>query len=131
MRVGMTGARAGGTATQLEAFEALLEGLGATELHHGDCVGADAQAHEIAIKLGIPVIVHPPDNSTHRAWSEGGYVLGGKPYLERNRDIVDACDTLIAIPDKPETLRSGTWATVRYARTVGRSIIILDPEELL
>ena len=49
-----------------------------------------------------------------------------KRYLERNRDIVDACDILIACPRTlKEELRSGTWATVRYARKVGKPVAIL------
>ena len=33
---------------------------GYTHLNHGDCVGADALAHDFAIELGLKVIVHPP-----------------------------------------------------------------------
>ena len=51
-----------------------------------------------------------------------------KPPLDRNRDIVDACDVLIATPkDFVEELRSGTWATVRYARKQRKPLVIVWP----
>ena len=51
------------------------------------------------------------------------------PYLERNRAIVDACDILIACPKgMQEEQRSGTWATVRYARRRDRPIVIVWPD---
>jgi predicted Rossmann fold nucleotide-binding protein DprA/Smf involved in DNA uptake len=49
------------------------------------------------------------------------------PYLERNHAIVNESDFLIAAPDGPETLRSGTWATVRYARKVGKRVLVIMP----
>ncbi len=53
-------------------------------------------------------------------------VLESKPYLERNRDIVDASEVLIACPStREEVMRSGTWATVRYARKKGMKITLI------
>lgn len=50
-------------------------------------------------------------------------------YLDRNHAIVDECSVLIAAPRSlTEEQRSGTWATVRYARKMGRPVVILDPE---
>jgi hypothetical protein len=85
-------------------------------LHHGDCVGADAAAHQIARDLGITVVVHPPVSNKKRAFCEGDQELPPKEYLVRNRDIVDASQVLVATPGGfQEKRRSGTWATVRYA----------------
>ena len=70
---------------------------------------------------GIPIVIHPPVDSRYRAHCAqmGGKFteLSPKPYLKRNHDIVDACDALIVLPKDPEKkeLRSGTWATYRYA----------------
>lgn len=51
-----------------------------------------------------------------------------KPPLKRNYDIVDACDILLAAPRTlTEELRSGTWATIRYARKTGKKYLILAP----
>ena len=100
------------------------------EFHHGDCTGADAQAHALVRQIcnDVRIVVHPPSNSAKRAWCQGGKLLPPKPYLTRNRDIVDACDMLLACPkEQEETLRSGTWATIRYARAVGKTVRILYP----
>jgi len=101
---------------------------GATELHHGDCVGADVEADSIARELELDVVVHPPSDSRLRAFCArpGDVVWQPAPYLERNRDIVDSTDRLVAAPrSDEEELRSGTWATVRYARKVGRPATVL------
>ena len=46
------------------------------------------------------------------------------PYLERNKNIVNAVDFIIAAPDGPEKVRSGTWSTVRYAKKVGTKGVV-------
>jgi predicted Rossmann fold nucleotide-binding protein DprA/Smf involved in DNA uptake len=49
--------------------------------------------------------------------------------LDRNHDIVGACDVLIAAPRQPKEIRrSGTWATVRYADQFGRVIALVVPD---
>jgi len=49
-----------------------------------------------------------------------------KPYLDRNQDIVDGADILIAAPNEDkEIVRSGTWSTVRYARKSKKKIILV------
>ena len=102
---------------------------GLLEFHHGDCVGADAEAHAIADENNAYIVVHPPSNPKSRAFVEGyGVRLLPRPYLERNHAIVDSTDLLIATPKQTfEVRRSGTWATVRYARDIGRAITILYP----
>lgn len=90
-----------------------------TELHHGCCTGWDAQAHFLAEMLSIKTVLHPPENGKLVEVLSGDVILPAKPYLDRNKDIVDAVDYLIAAPDGPERQRSGTWSTVRYAKKVG------------
>jgi hypothetical protein len=51
-----------------------------------------------------------------------------KDFLERNRDIVDRVEILIAAPEGPEVQRSGTWSTVRYARGKVIPIYLLRPK---
>ena len=131
MRIGFTGTREGMTENQKKALEKLLIeflGKGASEFHHGDCVGADKEAHEIASALGYKVVVHPPRRAILRAFCAGDVILPERDYLQRNRDVVDSTDILIAAPKSgTEVLRSGTWSTVRYARRKGKQIIILEP----
>ena len=126
MKVGFTGTQVGMSDSQKEKLEVLLKGLNITEFHHGDCIGADAEAHEIANDLGLRIVIHPPTNSSKRAYCIPNVLLDRKPYIERNHDIVDSCDLLVATPKSAnEELRSGTWATIRYARKVNREVRIL------
>ena len=87
----------------------------------------DEAAHNIAKELGFKVILHPPENVKQRAYCRGDSSVGAKPYLVRNRDIVDSCDILIAVPANPkiEELRSGTWSTVRYALSSKTSVVVI------
>lgn len=131
--IAFTGTKQGMTARQLTQVAAWI--LGAAEIHHGDCVGADAQLHELALAADVPrIVIHPPTNPAKRAFchhknrlaTELGLitseviVLPERPYLDRNRDIVDAAQLLIAAPKEPaepDRLRAGgTWHAARYAR---------------
>lgn len=127
MKIGFTGTQIGITNKQALALEKQL--AEATEFHHGDCIGADASAHEIAKKLEIDIYIYPPINNRKRAFCTGSFsTYPPKDYIERNHDIVDNCDVLIACPkSNVEETRSGTWATVRYARRIKRPVIILKP----
>jgi hypothetical protein len=130
MIVGFTGTRLGTTYEQAVWLQERLMTLGTTELHHGDCVGADDMVHDLARWLGVRIVIHPPDDDHYRAFCEaieGDEVLDPKPYLDRNHDIVDVCDVLLALPDGPERLRSGTWSTVRYARRIGKRVEVREP----
>lgn len=128
MKVGFTGNRDGMTEEQRKTVKHLLS-IRPVELHHGDCIGCDAFAHTIATDLRIPIIGHPPDLPGQRMFLHYAEEREEKPYLERNHDIVDETNILIACPNKAEAnaMRSGTWATVRYARKVGKPIIVVYP----
>ena len=130
MTVGFTGSRSGMTPEQREACATLLRDLAPIELHHGDAVGADAEAHAIATAQGIRVVVHPPVNPAHRAFSSAADVRDELEYMPRNRAIVDETDVLIAAPRlrEEESRRSGTWRTIRYARSVGRPVTIISAD---
>lgn len=127
IRVGFTGTREGMTRRQQDQVHRLLIDSGCSEFHHGDCVGADAQAHALAEDLGLRIVIHPPDDPEHRAWRLACIVRDPKPYLARNRDIVNGCDLLIAAPRAPEARHSGTWSTVRYARKRAIRIEVVYP----
>ena len=126
-KVGFTGTQEGMSYRQQEVVEVCL--LKCKELHHGDCIGADFDADEIAHKLGLRVIVHPPINECKRSFCKFDEIHEAKDYLVRNRDIVDSSDFLLATPKEEigEELRSGTWATVRYARKKNKLIYIVRP----
>lgn len=134
-RIGYTGTQQGMTDAQLRSVQWLWETLGCIILHHGDCIGGDEQAHIAFDREGAAIKIHPPLNKTKRVFCDQKQnlasvaVFGGREYLERNRDIVKDTAALIAGPKEEtgEELRSGTWATVRYARKLKRPVFIVRP----
>jgi hypothetical protein len=128
--LGFTGTQRGMNDLQRVLFIGFVRGAEPTAFHHGDCVGADAQAHCIVRHLfpACRIVIHPPIVDSKRAFMQGDEVLPPKEYLERNRDIVAACDVLVAVPfEDEEQLRSGTWSTVRAARRSAKRMSILLP----
>lgn len=112
----------------MASFGRELVRLGATVVDLGDCIGADDQAHEIAVALGLRTVGHIPTMDRRRAFKTYDEERPPYPYLVRNHHIVDESEALIGLPESmQEHLRSGTWSTVRYARRVGRPIIIIAP----
>lgn len=102
-----------------------------TEFHHGDCIGADEQAHNIAVEvLGEDkIFIHPPKDTKKQAFCESPHILPPLEYLTRNLNIVRASDILIAAPkSETEELRSGTWSTVRRAIEMKRPVMMLHPQ---
>ena len=128
--VGFTGTRHGLTPAQRQSLELVLvqECGDDGEVHHGDCVGADASCHTIALAHGWRIVVHPPDNDTLRAFCEGDETREPEGYIDRNRSIVDDTHVLVACPSGPEERRSGTWSTIRWAMKNGRRVVIVWPD---
>ncbi len=133
--IGITGTQHGGTPAQLATLRQFLLPSATAELHHGDCIGVDAEAHAIMLAIkqdpdlygARQIIVHPPDRPSKRAFCEGyDFIWPEAPYLMRDQDIVNSTSLLIAVPhaDKGQ-LRSGTWATVRYATRRGKLVLII------
>ena len=131
-RIGFTGTQMGMTRAQSAALSDLLSGR-AVWFHHGDCIGADAQAHDIAKARGYLLAGHPPINQSKRAHCKGfDHIYPEKDYIARNHDIVDATGELIAAPAQfKEQLRSGTWSTIRYARKAHRRVTIVHRDGTL
>lgn len=127
--VGFTGTSKGLSYPQRTTLCGYLSALAIGEFHHGDCVGADSEAHDIVVGLGVDPHIHPPSNPRKRAYRRTKReVVVPKEYLLRNRDIVDVTELLIACPaEATEKLRSGTWATVRYACSLGRRVVLILP----
>lgn len=132
IHVGVTGTQRGCTLEQMGALATLLGQLqdGESWLHHGDCIGVDAEAHAIARRTGWKIRGHPPTNPGKRAWCDCDGMDAERPYLDRNRVIVRAASTgLIAVPSTAHPiLRSGTWSTVRYATKLEKTIWVIRPD---
>lgn len=132
--IGFTGTGDGMTERQRMRLDRLLttyrEDLDAElRFHHGDCIGADAEAHDLATGHGFETHVHPPSIDKARAFKLGDVMYPLKPYLKRNDDIVAACNVLIATPGSyHELTRSGTWYTIRKARAMSKPHIIIYPD---
>ena len=128
MKVGFTGTRTGLNSKQKSDIINFIKNNDIKEVHHGGCIGADKEFNDICISFGIKIIVHL-GTSNNTTVINNTYnnitILQPKPYLDRNKDIVDSSDLLIACPfSNQEIIRSGTWSTVRYARKKNKNIII-------
>ena len=135
MNIGFTGTRTGMSVAQENIVRALLFAgrppQSASGFHHGDCIGADAEAHDLAKEIGWFIVGHPPNKKQARAQCTCDVMLPEEDFLKRNRDIVDAVGLLIAAPDGlEEELRSGTWATIRYAKKTHTHTVIVFPTGL-
>lgn len=130
---GFTGTQRGMSARQKKRFVRHILKLNLTEFHHGDCIGADEDAHHL-VQKHLPncrIIIHPPIYESKRAFCKGAAaVLPAKEYLVRNKDIVNACSTLFVTPgEMNEQLRSGTWSTYRYAKKTHKLIKLILPRK--
>ncbi len=131
--VGFTGTQQGWSPKQLpelRLFFLYLRSEGGVEwLHEGDCIGSDAQANETWREMLGSVWQHPPEDQSKRAFKPYQTTEDPLPYLDRNQAIVDSSELLIATPGQMgEELRSGTWATIRYARKKGIPRFIFLPD---
>ena len=119
MNVGFTGTQKGMTSAQRIVFRGIIRTMNITGFNHGDCVGADEDAHSIVRfeKSKIKIRIFPPVDEKKRAFCKGDYYFQKCPYLIRNKLIVNHSHILIVCPkEEIEQLRSGTWSTVRYAK---------------
>jgi len=114
MKIAFTGTRRGMTNSQISQLKeifSILREAGSVEFHHGAAVGADSEAATLAADFGFNIEEHP----------------AGKNPLDRNHDIIRYATLLIAAPaQNQEILRSGTWATIRYARTAHIPVCMLS-----
>lgn len=128
MKIGMTGSRDGITPEAMQSLTTFITTnlSEINEVHHGDCIGADKLFHYLCVQNNLKIVIHPPKYNTMRAFCKSDTILPVKDYLERNHDIVNSCDVLLAFPaSEEEVLRSGTWATIRYAKKNNKKIIII------
>lgn len=130
-RIGFTGTRKGMSRMQRETLNMLLQ-LTRTwtrvDFHHGDCLGADYEAYKLAKAHDHLTYAHPAKGAFWRAYTQSDCIYPALPPLERNHVIVQSVQLLLATPSEhEEQRRSGTWATVRYARKLGCPLWIIFP----
>jgi hypothetical protein len=138
-KIGFTGTRSELTFNQKLGIASILarhlEKVSANEFRHGLCIGADCYAAAVAKNLTYKVIAYPgfPGNNRNDLKYRGKFdkndvVMPEEEFLTRNRSIVNASDFMIATPkEQYETLRSGTWAAVRYTCKKGKHLFLILP----
>lgn len=143
LNIGFTGTREGMNEFQTEQFTQIIAAFAPLGFcfHHGDCIGADADAHAIlksVLKIShntcVSIAIHPGHNqykkSPTRAYCEWFSICyPAKQYIARDKDIVTQSDILIAVPKTQNMtiIRSGTWTTVRYALKQHKGVIVIPP----
>lgn len=71
--------------------------------------------------------IYPPNDPKLRGFNQGDLLMNEKPYLQRNTDILQNSQLLIAcsIDKNKEEIRSGTWSTIRKAKKYNMKLYIL------
>ncbi len=99
---------------------------------HGGCEGSDTDAHNIIKNFPTLIFVHPGTRAQYLNFNNlksTTKVFEPKPFLERNHDIVNLTGHFLACPNsKIEQVRSGTWATIRYAKKINKPVYIIYPD---
>jgi hypothetical protein len=137
--VGFSGTQAGMTEAQKRMVRNLVGELWPSNVHHGDCVGADEEFHNIVLEELPDCMIHiHPGTDGNREMPKRAYCLGPidrvriyepKPYLMRNIDLVRQSEALIAAPQQSKpVMRSGTWTTVRKANRYGKVLYVILPD---
>lgn len=113
----------------------------------GGALGVDTDAASVAYKMGLPFIVAVPCQGQDSKWpvesrtkyanmlkaaAEIVMVYDG-PYnntcmQDRNKWMVDHCDALVAVWDGTS---GGTANCVKYAQSVGKPIVMINPDNLV
>lgn len=137
MILGFTGTQEGMTAPQLDRVERYICTYKPDETHDGDCIGADDQFHKLVVKWlrevmqrSVVLIGHPPDNDGRRAFNTFDVERAPKYYTDRNKDIVNECEHMLATPRSVihNNCRHGTCSTVRYAAKRNKSVTVILPD---
>lgn len=129
--LGFTGTHKGMTSLRKSAFRSLVRELQPDEFHHGDCIGADAEAHGIVRELvpNCTIVAHPPMRVDSRAFCAADVIRPASAYIKRNRNIVNATAQLTGVPfEVSEQLRGGTWSTLRFAYKQGVCTHVIYPD---
>jgi hypothetical protein len=134
MKVGVTGTRSDINQYQIDTLYRLLPAIGHgrinMEFHHGDCVGADVTAAEVARHFGYKIVCHPPEKNDLRAFFDSDEHREPLSYFARNRNIVDETQCLLVLPYQTEwQTNGGTWYTYDYAKKKNKPRIVIYPND--
>lgn len=136
MKLGFTGTRKGMTPKQIKCVQDYLIHHNWVEAHHGACIGADTEFHQLVISIcgdETKLVLHPPKDTSRTDFSklenrEQDIWLPPEDFLMRNHAIVEAADYILVAPGTEDPIvRSGTWATFRYARALCKPVTLCTP----
>ena len=136
MIIGFTGTREGMTELQRKKCHEIILELDPIEIHDGCDMGADRQFFEIIDSLRTRSIIKTfghPSTIHSRSYTKGrDFIYSPEDPLVRNHAIAGSSFHIIACPlQETEILRSGTWATIRYATKLGIPITIISPTAVI
>lgn len=126
MIISFIGAPGGMNAYQKTSVERLLKMFEPTEVHHGDCLGADEEFHNIATRLNLYTASHPQKDEELKANCMANHINLAKSKERANRDLVKVCELLLAAPDVPEGHFDPTWMVIRTAKRTGRAVVVFE-----
>ena len=138
LHIGFSGTRYGMTLLQRRAvyrvFRWYRDNRSAITVHHGSCVGADAEAHDIARMLGLSVALHPgvsaKGDSPYRAECatlQGERVWTPRHYFTRNAAIV-ACTGVLVAATGDGTEDRGASHAISCAVKLERPVVIVSAD---
>jgi hypothetical protein len=122
------------TDQQREKFVEVLTELNSketiTEFHHGDCVGADSEAHHLVREHfpKVKIVAHPANFFDLRSFEKADEIRQGLPSSIRNLNIVMSARVLVATPKTPTPTPSGTWQTIRMGLKTACHVFIISPD---
>ena len=120
----VVGSKNGSTIEALRVATVYIRGC--TELHHRDCVGTDTQIHNIAHTLRKPVVTHPSTVPYSRAYSEYYDTRVACDPVNRDRGLVEECDTFIVLHSSTTvTNTSNTYKFIQMVNVYGKSATVI------
>lgn len=132
MILAFTGTRRGMTDVQKTEVARILCAVKPDTVYHGDCVGADAEFHDLVREhlLETKIVIWPgPSGDDLRARKQGDEIKPVMNHLARNRAMVDGAQVVIGAPFENERqTRGGTWYTIDYSAKKCRARYLCKPD---
>jgi hypothetical protein len=140
MKMGIVNTREVMTEQQAKRFATILHSRAPDEVHLCDQLGVPMNAwyfltHATKAVLHLKAVIHPPTSKEWTIWQEDRWKFKGQlvimrpaSHVECSRNIVDACDQLLAAIDtETEEKHHAGWAMIRYARKQNKPVTIVYP----
>ena len=116
------------TRKEINHLTSIIEYEDVAQFLHGDCIGVDVEAANIAMDLGFEIVCFPPVEKALRAFHNSDIIHPPQTYMKRNRDIVDNSDIMFGIPwEMRHQDQGGTWYTIDYSIKKKKPTNILYP----